>query len=75
MRDIRLYTYEAGRLIKQVRPLAHKYKSLEDCIDSISNYQLKKYQPSKKTYQFVITEYTGTYESKIIEVITKTYTK
>lgn len=67
-RDIRLYSYSSGQLSKQGRgktgPRPHIFKSVEECKAHIEMLRNRKFQ-----YQFVITEYFGTYDSTILEVV------
>ena len=77
MSDIRLYKYE-GAILRKVTTtkLKHKYKSVEDCINAIDNYQLGKHfsLPSLEV-QYVIVEYTGEYRAKIVQIYNKTHIK
>lgn len=69
IKDIRLYyigNVEGIRLNKYGRyKRHHKFPSYDKCKDFIENNPLK----TDYVKQFVIVEYTGTYDAKIIEVI------
>lgn len=69
-RDLRLYQFRAGVLFKFGRGKTglkrHFYDSLEDIKDFLESLKSSKLRGEK---QFVIVEYLGPYESKIIETI------
>lgn len=69
-RDLRLYQFRAGVLFKFGRGKTglkrHFYNSLEDIKDFLESLKSSKLRGEK---QFVIVEYLGPYESKIIETI------
>ena len=59
MRDIRLYIHDCG--ILQKNRTTHKFNSLEECEEYV--------EKRAKKFQFVILEYFGKFNSKIIKVI------
>lgn len=75
-RDLRLYQLRAGVLFKFGRGKTglkrHFYNSLEDIKDFLESLKSSKLRGEK---QFVIVEYLGPYESKIIEIININFNK
>lgn len=69
-RDIRLYYYEPGQLMKigYTSNKGHKFKTLEECVEYVDRLKISK-PKSWGQKQFVITEYTGSYSSKIIQTL------
>ena len=66
MADIRIYTYEAGSLKKLSANMGKQFKNtVEEAREHIEKLKNGRF----KDYQFVIVEYTATYQSKIIEVV------
>ena len=67
-RDIRLYQYTPGQLVKQGKgktgPRPHIFNSVEACESHIEMLRNRKFR-----YQYVIVEYFGTYESTILKVV------
>ena len=65
MRDLRLYYYGNGQLYKLGHTKkTHKFTTLKDCRERIKWLNSKNY-----VYQYVIIEYFGTHNSRIIEII------
>jgi hypothetical protein len=71
MRDIRLYYYQAGGLIKNQGGMKkhHLFNSLEECKEYIENPKSDALKYLYSYRQFVIIEYFDKYKSKIIEII------
>lgn len=72
MRDLRLYYYNSGQLMKNQggKKEYHLFKSLDECKEHIINADNRdslKYLYSFR--QFVVVEYFDKYKPKIIEVI------
>ena len=69
IRDLRLYRYEHGRLVKQgglkTRGLSQHYFS--EIVD-VDNHILKLPIRQKKNKQFVLIEYFSNFRSKIIKI-------
>jgi len=67
-RDIRIYIYDPGSLKKIPPNHKHKHKSIESAEELIKRLQENpKFRFDRR--QFVITEYTGVYQSSIIKII------
>jgi len=65
--DFRVYTYRDATLTKVNNPpIKHKNKNMSDVIKDV--YELKQKYP-KRELQYVIVEYTGPYQSKIVKII------
>lgn len=62
MDDFRIYFYTSGTLQKHPR-FKKSYKTLEDAENIIGLYKYNK------NYQWVITQYYGAYNSKIVKII------
>ena len=76
MSDFRIYYYEFGQLKKlsaiRINGGGHKgYSTLQHAERRIEYLRSNEYRWHKiyRRYQFVIVEYTGPYESKIIKII------
>jgi hypothetical protein len=70
-RDIRLYQYTSGQLEKigkgKNTHQPHLFTELDTCIGHV-DHLVTKY-PSRKTTQFVIVEYFGPNDSRIISIL------
>lgn len=77
-KDIRVYYFEDGGLRKVgpgsfLHSIKHKHTSINNCKESIDNLKLSKLIHKDKEVQFVIVEYTGILQAKIVEVYNKIY--
>ena len=66
-RDIRLYYYQGGQLLKSGR---RKGEHLFDDEDSLKDYTLRRDARSGVKHQWVMVEYYDTFSSKILQVFT-----
>lgn len=69
-RDLRVYQYNCGQLQKVGRgktgPRPHIFNDIEGCTNHIS-FLREKYKGHKDT-QFIVVEYFGPYDSKIVQM-------
>jgi hypothetical protein len=70
-RDFRLYQYNSGQLQKVGRgktgPKPHLFEDYDSCLNIVDFFR-DKYKGYKDT-QFVIVEYFGAYNSRIVQVL------
>jgi hypothetical protein len=70
MEDYRLYYFEFAKL-KKIQPNSlHKYKSMEDIEEGISNLST---HIAYRNRQLIIVKYTDTYKCKIIRIVNPEY--
>lgn len=79
-KDIRLYYFKDGIMRKigagtTLYKIKHHHKSVAECKDAIHKHNLSKYDLKNRFVQFLIVEYTGALQAKIVEIINKDYIK
>lgn len=77
-KDIRVYYFEDGGLRKVgpgsfLHSIKHKHTSIANCKEAIDNLKLSRFVQKDREVQFVIVEYTGILQAKIVEVYNKIY--
>jgi hypothetical protein len=70
MRDLRLYTYDSGSLIKCGRGKTGMHKHFYNSVEDIEAY-VDRLKSSNRNigYQYIVVEYFSTYHSRIIKII------
>lgn len=77
-KDIRLYYFKDAGLKKigrgsTLHSIGHRHKSISECKKAIHTHVPPRFFNLSQTVQFVIVEYTGALQAKIIEVLNKKY--
>jgi hypothetical protein len=70
MRDLRLYTYDSGSLIRCGRGKTGMHKHFYNSVEDIEAY-IDRLKSSNRNigYQYIVVEYFSTYNSRIIKII------